>query len=110
MDNKTGAARVGTKRALNVEFVFPEGIKKEFVSNILIQNGEHEFVISFFQAEPPLLTGTSKEELEQKVKEISSVRAFCVSRIIVSHEKIGQFIEALQHAQNSIRKSATSPK
>jgi len=81
--------------SLPVDWHFPEGLQSRYANNVLVQAGQYEFVISFFEIQPPLLLG-SPEENEAKLKQIGAVRAECVSKVIVSPEVIPGLISALQ--------------
>src|SRR5947207_3066298 len=66
-----------------VDWHVPEDFPSPYASNMFAQAGEYEIVLSFFQTKLPLLTGTP-EENKAKLEELESVRAECVSRIIVN--------------------------
>lgn len=78
-----------------LEWHVPEDIVRRYANNLLVQAGDHEVILSFFETTPPVLVG-SPEEIEQKVKEIKSVRSRCVASVIVSIEKMPVFLEAMQ--------------
>jgi hypothetical protein len=78
-----------------VNWNIPEGFPRPYASNMFAQAGEYEIIISFFQANLPLLTGTP-EENKAKLEQIGSISAECVSRIIVNPELVPKIIQALQ--------------
>jgi hypothetical protein len=78
-----------------VDWHIPENISRPYASNVFVQAGQYEAIISFFQSHPPLLTGT-REENQAKLKQIESIRAECVAQVIVNPELIPKIIEALQ--------------
>ncbi len=78
-----------------IEWHVPEDLISRYANNIVVQHTEDEFIISFFEARPPLLLGPS-EEIKAKLEQIKSIRAECVARIIVAAEKMPSVIEALQ--------------
>lgn len=80
---------------LPVDWHFPENIQSRYVNNVLVQIGQSEFVVSFFEMQLPLLLGTP-EENKAKLKEMGSIRAECVSKIIVSPEVMPALVSALQ--------------
>jgi hypothetical protein len=79
-----------------LEWYVPEDLVSRYATNLVVQHSEHEFVISFFEIHPPLLLGTP-EEIEAKLKQIESVQAHCVARIIVAAERMPEFLQVLQH-------------
>lgn len=80
---------------LPIEFVVPESLKSRYAMNVIVQHDKHEFYISFFEVAPPILVGTTEERLAQ-IGKITSIRSECVARIIVSPERMGDFIGAMQ--------------
>jgi hypothetical protein len=77
---------------LPIEWHVPENIIRRYASNVVIQHGEHEFTISFFEIKEPLLLGIAKEKLD----ELESVRAECVAQIVVHPARMQQFIDVMQ--------------
>lgn len=80
---------------LPIEWQLPEGTISRYANNIVVQHTEHEFILSFFEIQPPLLLG-SPEEQAAKLVALGAVRAECVARIIMSPSRIQSFIEVLQ--------------
>jgi len=80
--NKTGVS-------LPIEWYVPEGLITPFASNMTVQNVENVFKISFFEIKPPMLLG-------QADPPPSKIRADYISSVIVTPEKLQQFINALQ--------------
>lgn len=80
---------------LPVEWHFAEGLQSRYANNALVQTGQHEFVISFFEIQPPLLVG-SPEENKAKLQQMGAIQAECVSKVILSPEVIPGLISALQ--------------
>jgi len=79
---------------LPLEWHIPDGILSRYVTNIVVQHTEHEFIISFFEVRPPIVLG-SDEEKEAQLKQIDSVRAECVARIVVAADRLPDFIRVL---------------
>lgn len=95
MSEETGQEQQIDEVSLRVAWHIPEDMPSRYANNVLIQAGEYEFIISLFEVQPPLLTGTP-EENKTKLREMETVHAECVSRIIVSPKLIPAFISALQ--------------
>lgn len=66
------------------------GLPSRYATNILVQAGEHEIFLAFFEIRPPVLFS------EDDSKNIESVNAECVARVVVSAEKMQSFINAMQ--------------
>jgi hypothetical protein len=65
-------------------------VQGHYATNVVVQPGENELFISFFQIRPPLLfTPDDRASL-------ASIKADCVARAIVSLDKMPSFIEAMQ--------------
>jgi hypothetical protein len=85
--------------SLPIEWQIPENLKTQFITHMVVQHSDYEFIISFFEIHPPMFLG-SGEEIKEKMKlesdSIKSVKAECKARIAVSAERMPGFIQALQ--------------
>ena len=98
MPKKPTAKSVSLEREIPLIWDIPEDLVSGYATNILVQTGEHEFFVSFFETPPPvLLKPTDVEKLE-------SVRAECIARLIISPERIQSFIDALQQQLDGYNK------
>jgi hypothetical protein len=88
-------AEKGTPIAVPIEFSFPESLQSRYSNNFLVQHSDGEFIISFFEVLPPVVLGEPQQVIEQ-LRQIKSVRADCVARIIVPSEKMPDLIRVLQ--------------
>ncbi|SRR6266851_1446716 len=70
-------------------------IQSRYASNVFVQAGEREIKLSFFETNPPILTG-SPEENKAKLRQLGAIRAECVARIIVDPDLVPKLIQALQ--------------
>jgi len=89
---------------LRIDWQFPEGLQSKYVNNVLVQPGKYELVISFFEVQQPILVG-QPEENKRMLEELGSIRAECVSKIIVSPEIIPILVTALESGLESYRQS-----
>jgi hypothetical protein len=80
---------------LPIDWHIPEGLHSQYANNVLVQAGRYEFLISFFEIQLPLLPG-SPEENKTKLQAMESIRADCVSKIVISPDLVQGFIDALQ--------------
>lgn len=80
---------------LPIDWHVPEGTKSRYANNVLVQVGQFEVTISFFEAELPILLG-QPEENKKKLEELGTVRAECVSKIVISPEFLPILIKALE--------------
>jgi hypothetical protein len=80
---------------LPIEWYIPDDMVGQYATNMLVQMNPHEFIISFFQLYPPPVLG-SPEEQKAKIAEMRSVRATCISRVIVAADRMPEFLRVLQ--------------
>jgi hypothetical protein len=90
MSKKSSAKAAAKERQIPVKWDFPEDLVSGYATNMVVQVGEHELFVSFFETPPPfVLTPQDAETLE-------SVRAECIARIVIAPERMPKFIEVLQ--------------
>jgi hypothetical protein len=77
-----------------IEWTVPDSIQSQYASAVFVQSGPFEIAISFFEARPPILTGTP-EENKAKLEQLGAIQGKCVGRIIVDPDLVPKFIEAL---------------
>ncbi len=98
------------KKELPLEWHIPENIPVRYATNLVIQRLENEYLISFFEVLPPILLGTP-EEIGEKLGTLNSVRANCVAKIIVSANKMPEFVSVMQrNLEKAITQSAPEGK
>jgi hypothetical protein len=84
------AKKKSQERVIPMVWNFPDDLLSGYATNMLVQTGEQELFISFFELQPPvLLTPEDATRLE-------SVKAECIAKIIVTPERLTVFIEVLQ--------------
>jgi len=86
-----------------IEWYYPEDIVSRYVTNMVVQHTEHEFIVSFFEVQPPVLLGDVETRTAQ-LDEVKSVRANCVARVILAPERLAEFIQVLQDNLDNYRK------
>jgi hypothetical protein len=80
---------------LPIEWVIPEHIMSRYATNLVVQQTPHEFILSFFEAHPPVILG-SPEERKATLERLKSIQVQCVARIIVAKERMPEFVKVLQ--------------
>jgi Protein of unknown function (DUF3467) len=80
---------------LPVKWQFPPDVISRYATNIVVQHSEHEFTISFFEVQKPIILGTPAERKAQ-LEQTEFVPMVCVARVIVSASKMPEFVKALQ--------------
>jgi hypothetical protein len=82
-------------RNIPLSWHVPEGLRAEYATNVVVQKGEREMFLLFFQAEPPVIAGET-EDREEQLKKVESIRARCVSKVILAPERLPEVIRLLQ--------------
>ncbi len=78
-----------------IDWRTPENFPSSYASNVFVQAGEYEIILSFFQTKLPLLIGTP-EENKTKLEQLGAIPAECVGRIIINPDLVPKIIQALQ--------------
>lgn len=78
-----------------IEWYFPEGLVSRYAANFVVQRGQNEFILSFFEVYPPIVLG-EPEEQKAALDHLESVRAECVARIIVAPQQLLALADLLQ--------------
>lgn len=82
-----------------IEWHISENIDSKYATNLVIQHSEHEFIINFFEMRRPLILG-NPDQIREQWQKIESVRAECVAQIIVSPDRMQEFIDVMQAGLN----------
>lgn len=92
----------GVTRSVNIPIDWhePENLLSQYASNVFVQAGEYEIVLSFFQTQLPLLAGTPEENLA-RLEKLGGIRAECVGKITINPDLVPKFIESLQKTYDS---------
>jgi len=83
------------ERRIPVQWHIPDDFVGRYATNMQVHHSEHEFVLSFFEAQMPALSG-SPDEVSAQLQELDSIRADCVARITVAASRMPEFLKALQ--------------
>lgn len=78
-----------------IDWNYPENIISRYATNLIVQHSEHEFILSFFEVFPPVLLG-SPDEQKKQAAEIKSIKSECVARVVVSADRMADFVRVLQ--------------
>ena len=82
-------------KKVKLKFNYPTDLASNFVTNIVIQHQPDYFVLSFFEVWPPPILGETKKEKEDCINEVEHVEAKCVSRLVITPEKLREFIRVM---------------
>jgi hypothetical protein len=76
-----------------IEWHVSDAIETKYATNMVVQHGDHEFIISFFETKPPLIVGPPSKEVLANLK---TIRAECIAQIVVASPRMPKFLQALQ--------------
>lgn len=82
-----------------LEFCAPDELVSRYATNFVVQHTDNEFVLSFFEAEMPILLGTPEENLA-RLESIGAVKARCVARIVVSPNRMAELLRIIGENYN----------
>jgi hypothetical protein len=80
--------------SLPIRFRIPDEAFGRYATNIVVQRGEYEYVLTFFEIKQPVM-------LDPAQPPPSAVNADYICRIIVAEDRLEGFIKALQTAMNA---------
>jgi hypothetical protein len=89
---------------LRINWHIPDNLQSRYANNVIVQAGQHEIIINFFEIQIPPLVGTPEENKEQ-LQQIGTIRAEGVGRIIVSPELLPTIIDALENGLKAYQAS-----
>lgn len=87
----------GTTVNLPVQWQIPDDAVAAYATNFVIQRMQHEYLISFFQVQPPLILGTPEQVIE-KVSHLDRVPARLVGQIVIAEDRLQELQKLLQTA------------
>ena len=90
-----------------LNFNIPIEMPSVYATNILIQPGEFEVIISFFEVQPPLMASSDPKENLELLKK-TGLRADCVSRVTVAKDRIEGFANAMKQMATDLKNLKTN--
>jgi hypothetical protein len=69
---------------LPIEWHLPEPGISRYATHMFIQRSDNEFILTFYEVQPPLIIGNES---------VTSAQAESVARIIVSPQRMAEFVE-----------------
>ncbi len=95
-------------KLISVNLHTPPGFPSQYATNLVVQHTEHEFVITFFEMRPPPLLGTEQKKRKQ-LDAVKEIDATCLARIIVSPNRMGEFIQVMQDNLKTFEGKVATP-
>jgi hypothetical protein len=78
-----------------IEYVYPDNLSSNFVSQLVAQFQQDHFILSFFEIWPPLILAETDQGKLAALKAIDRVQAKCVARLVVTPAKMQEFLGVL---------------
>jgi hypothetical protein len=104
MPKKRATKKKPRKGTIPMVWNYPDDLWSGYATNIIVQAGEQELYVSFFEAPPPVILQ------EEDWQRLESVNAECFARIIVSPDRLAQFIEVLKQQLDTFNKKRAAQK
>lgn len=82
---------------LPIDWQVPTGAQAAYATNFVVQRMQHEYLISFFQIQPPLVLGSPDQVLEHLTR-LEKVPARLLSQIIIAESRFPEFLQLIQTA------------
>jgi len=102
-DKLDSISSVQLTKEVSVKYTFPEDLKTQFVSNLVIQHEPGIFILSFFETLPPFILGETEEEKRMVLEKIEFIESKCLARLIITPEKMEAFIKAMSENLNAYK-------
>ena len=80
---------------LPIEWHVPDTVQNRYVHNVIVQPGNHEITLFFFETQIPPFLG-SPEESKDYLLEKGAIRSECIGKMTVSPQLVPEIIKALQ--------------
>ena len=91
------------KTQVPIQWNVSQEIASKYATNLVVQNSQQEFFLSFFETLPPILLGSS-DEVQDQLQSLGTVRSDCVARVIVSPSRFKEFVDLLNQAWSRFEK------
>lgn len=88
---------------LNVNFHRAEFIPSTYAQHVLLQTGPDEVIISFYEADFPILLSPTDQDVERIKKQ--GIDAECVARVVMPKGRFLEVAKAFNHIAEGIRES-----
>jgi hypothetical protein len=91
---------------VKLNFRIPPRMPTVYAHHMLVQQGEFEVILSFFEVTPPILVEQIAEADRIKFLQETGLIAECVARVTIAKDRFPGFAQALQQIMGQI----TTPK
>jgi len=92
------------KVQIKLGFRIPPRMPSVYAHHMLVQRGENEVVVSFFELLPPVFIEETPEERAESVQE-TGIIAECVARVTIAKNRFPDFAKAMTQVAAQIEKN-----
>lgn len=96
-----------TGKHVPITRTYPTDLQTHFVVSIVVQHQADHFILSFFEIWPPPILGETEEEKAQQLEAVSSIEAKCVARLVVTPDKMGEFLDVMNENYTNWQRKLT---
>jgi len=98
MAKKNGIPVNLQQKSVRLDYCYSDDTQvAKFTDHMVVQRGQHEVHLSFFQANYPIIVGAkTADEMQEQIEKITSLPARCVSRVVLAADRLPEFIGILQ--------------
>ena len=88
---------------LPISFNVPIDMPSVYATNIVLQQLEHEVLVSFYELQPPFLLGGENEAESLEILQKTGLRADCVAKVTIAKQRFGDFADVMKKLANNIK-------
>src|SRR5437016_9719002 len=85
---------------LPIDLHVPDTLHNQYVHNVIVQPGQHEITLFFFETQIPPFVGSPEANREYLLKQ-GSIRFECIGKMIVAPQMVPEIMQALQTGLNN---------
>lgn len=93
--------------SLPIDLHVSDTMHNQYVHNVIVQPGQHEITLFFFETHVPPFVGSVEENREYLLRK-GAVRLECVSKLVVAPQLVPEIIKALQVGLDNYNASKAS--
>lgn len=82
-------------KEIKLKRVFPSGVQAQFVDHFVIQRRPDHYILMFYDIMMPPIIVEDEQEFQDLVDNLEEIEARCVARLVLTHDGMKSFYEAL---------------
>jgi len=92
-------------KQVKINRIFPAELITYFVNHSIAQHENDYFILTFFEAWPPIIMAVTDEERKAQIDALDHVDAKCISRLVLTPPQMRKFVKSvksiLEHYEES---------